>query len=70
MTRFRRQMRARFAEALLAEGRNPTPRDLDFAAGGVFAVLEAWLLSGCRDAATDLAERLGTQMRRCAPLRE
>lgn len=64
MTRFRRQMRDRFAAALNAEGRKVSPLDLDFLTGGVFAVLESWMQGGCRETAPVLAYEVAQQMRR------
>ena len=67
MSRFRRQMRDRFATALGAEGRKVSAFDLDFLTGGVFAVLESWMQGGCSVAAEAIARRLSKQMRLCAP---
>jgi AcrR family transcriptional regulator len=64
MTRFRRQMRARFSDALAAEGWTVNPQHLDFLTGGVFAVLESWMQGGSREAAQPLARNLAHQMRR------
>jgi AcrR family transcriptional regulator len=64
MSRFRRQMRDRFAAALEAEGRKVSPLDLDFLTGGVFAVLESWMQGGCREPAHGLARDMAQQMRR------
>ncbi len=64
MTRFRRQMRARFADGLAAEGHAISPQELDFLTGGVFAVLESWMQGGCQLAARPLAQDLAQQMRR------
>jgi AcrR family transcriptional regulator len=65
MTRFRRQMRARFADGLAAEGHTVSPQGLDFLTGGVFAVLESWMQGGCQRAAHALAHDLTLQLRRC-----
>ncbi|MDO8885099.1 MAG: TetR/AcrR family transcriptional regulator [Pseudotabrizicola sp.] len=64
MTRFRRQMRARFAVGLTAEGHAVSPQVLDFLTGGVFAVLESWMQGGCQEAARPLAQDLAQHMRR------
>jgi AcrR family transcriptional regulator len=69
MARFRKQMRARFADALSVEGQSLQPRDLDFATGGIFAVLESWLLAGCREEAEDLARQLTALLRLCTQAR-
>lgn len=63
MTRFRRQMRDRFAASLEAEGRRVSVLELDFMTGGVFAVLESWMQGGCREPAHGLARTLARHMR-------
>lgn len=68
MTRFRRQMQAQFALALNAEHCSTAPRDLEFATGGVFGVLEGWLAGGCREPARTLAGHLAVRMRQCLPV--
>ena len=65
MTRFRRQMRARFAEVLAAESHNISPRDLDFITGGVFSVLESWMQGGCREPTQPLVLHLVQLIRQC-----
>ncbi len=64
MTRFRRQMRARFGDGLAAEGHAVSSQELDFLTGGVFAVLESWMLGGCQRPAPRLARDLAIYMRR------
>jgi AcrR family transcriptional regulator len=63
MSRFRRQMRDRFATALDAEGRKVSAFELDFLTGGVFTVLESWMLGGCREPSPVLAQTLARHMR-------
>jgi AcrR family transcriptional regulator len=63
MSRFRRQMRDRFATALGAEGCKVSQLEVDFLTGGVFAVLESWMQGGCREPSLMLAKTLARQMR-------
>ena len=65
MTRFRQQMRTHLADDLRKEGRSPADSDLDFATGGVFAMLEVWMQGGCRRPASTVATELSALMRRC-----
>jgi AcrR family transcriptional regulator len=64
MTRFRRVIRDRIAQDYIAAGLVPVPEDLNFAVGGVFAVIEAWMSSGCREANASVGEGLRQRIER------
>lgn len=49
MGRFRRLMRERIAKDLTEDGIAASSHNLDFAVGGMFALLEGWLASGRRE---------------------
>lgn len=66
MARFRGQIRQHLSEALAVEGSAPAPEARNFAVGGILAVLESWLQSGCRAAPDALAQDLARRFRHVA----
>lgn len=57
MSRFRRLIRDRIARDQGCTGKGQEA-DLDFAVGGVFAVLETWLSSGCKEDVSTVVDGL------------
>lgn len=66
IARFRRLMQERIKRDLTGEGWTGQESDLDFCMGGVFAVLEAWLSTGCREDPMVIGSKLLNLVRRVA----